>query len=60
MSTAKSTLLKAQQLYSASIISYSLIIGPPMEITGFGEVTVTTGGHLQLALKANHDIISIA
>ena len=31
-----------------------------MEITGFGGDTETTGGHLQLALKANHDITSIA
>ena len=31
-----------------------------MEITRFGGDVETTGGHLQLALKANHNITSIA
>ena len=31
-----------------------------MEITRFGGDTETIGGHIQLALRANYDIISIA
>ena len=31
-----------------------------MEMTRFGGDTETTAGHLKLALKANHDITTIA
>ena len=35
-------------------------LGSPMEITRFGEAIESIEGHVQLALKADHGITSIA